>query len=104
MAIKIGIVFRLVVISMLLYLSIPNLHAKTKDSSDSLSIVVYYPCGSSSVSKMPGNTQSLNFFIHQLDSLCQSPFTTLAGLVVSSSTLPEGSLLIKTTWAHIRNM
>ena len=33
MAIKIGIVFRFVVISMLLYLTIPNLHAKTKDST-----------------------------------------------------------------------
>ena len=104
MAIKIGIVFRLVVISMLLYLTIPNLHAKTKDSSDSLNVVVYYPCGSSSVSKMPGNTQSLNFFIHQLDSLCQSPSITPVGLFVTSSTSPEGSLLINKTLAHKRNM
>ena len=104
MAIKIGIVFRLVVINMLLYLSIPNLHAKTKDYLDSLNVVVYYPCGSSSVSKMPGNTQSLNFFIHQLDSLCQSPFTTPASLFVTSSTSPEGSLLINKTLAHKRNM
>lgn len=103
MAIKIGIVFRLVVISMLLYLTIPNLHAKTKDSSDSLSVVVYYPCGSSSVSKMPGNTQSLNFFIHQLDSLCQSPSIIPVGLFVTSSTSPEGSLLINKTLAHKRN-
>ena len=103
MAIKIGIVFRLVVISMLLYLTIPNLHAKTKDSSDSLSVVVYYPCGSSSVSKMPGNTQSLNFFIHQLDSLCQSPSITPVGLFVTSSTSPEGSLLINKTLARKRN-
>ena len=43
MAIKIGIVFRLVVIGMLLYLTIPNLHAKTKDYLDSLNVVVYYP-------------------------------------------------------------
>ena len=104
MAIKIGVVFRLVVINMLLYLSIPNLHAKTKDYLDSLNVVVYYPCGSSSVSKMPGNTQSLNFFIHQLDSLCQSPFTTPASLFVTSSTSPEGSLLINKTLAHKRNM
>ena len=103
MAIKIGIVFRLVVISMLLYLTIPNLHAKPKDSSDSLNVIVYYPCGSSSVSKMPGNTQSLNFFIHQLDSLCQSPFTTPASLFVTSSTSPEGSLLINKTLARKRN-
>ena len=104
MAIKIGVVFRLVVINMLLYLSIPNLHAKTKDYLDSLNVVVYYPCGSSSVSKMPGNTQSLNFFIHQLDSLCQSPFTTPASIFVTSSTSPEGSLLINKTLAHKRNM
>ena len=103
MAIKIGIVFRWVVISMLLYLTIPNLHAKTKDSSDSLNVVVYYPCGSSSVSKMPGNTQSLNFFIHQLDSLCQSPSITPVGLFVTSSTSPEGSLKINKTLARKRN-
>lgn len=103
MAIKIGIVFKLVVISMLLYLTIPNLHAKPKDSSDSLNVIVYYPCGSSSVSKMPGNTQSLNFFIHQLDSLCQSPSITPVGLFVTSSTSPEGSLLINKTLARKRN-
>ena len=103
MAIKIGVVFRLVVINMLLYLSIPNLHAKTKDYLDSLNVVVYYPCGSSSVSKMPGNTQSLNFFIHQLDSLCQSPSITPVGLFVTSSTSPEGSLLINKTLARKRN-
>ena len=103
MAIKIGIVFRLVVISMLLYLTIPNLHAKPKDSSDSLNVIVYYPCGSSSVSKMSGNTQSLNFFINQLDSLCQSPSITPVGLFVTSSTSPEGSLLINKTLAHKRN-
>ena len=88
---------------MLLYLTIPNLHAKPKDSSDSLNVIVYYPCGSSSVSKMPGNTQSLNFFIHQLDSLCQSPSITPVGLFVTSSTSPEGSLLINKTLAHKRN-
>ena len=103
MAIKIGIVFKLVVISMLLYLTIPNLHAKPKDSSDSLNVIVYYPCGSSSVSKMPGNTQSLNFFIHQLDSLCQSPSITPVGLFVTSSTSPEGSLKINKTLARKRN-
>ena len=101
MAIKIGIGFRLVV--MLLYITIPNLHAKTKDCSDSLNVIVYYPCGSSSVSKMPGNTQSLNFFIHQLDSLCQSPSITPVGLFVTSSTSPEGSLKINKTLARKRN-
>lgn len=103
MAIKIGIVFRWVVISMLLYLTIPNLHAKTKDSSDSLNVIVYYPCGSSSISKMPGNTQSLNFFIHQLDSLCQSPSITPVGLFVTSSTSPEGSLMINKSLTRKRN-
>ena len=103
MAIKLGVMFRLVVISMLLYITIPNLHAKTNDSLDSLNVVVYYPCGSSSVSKMPGNTQSLNFFIHQLDSLCQSPSITPVGLFVTSSTSPEGSLKINKTLARKRN-
>lgn len=76
----------------------------TKNHLDSLSVVVYYPCGSSSVSNIPGNIPSLHSFIHQLDSLCQSPFTTPASLFVTSSTSPEGSLLINKTLAHKRNL
>lgn len=76
----------------------------TKNHLDSLSVVVYYPCGSSNVSNIPGNIPSLHSFIHQLDSLCQSPFTTPASLFVTSSTSPEGSLLINKTLAHKRNM
>ena len=76
----------------------------TKNHLDSLSVVVYYPCGSSNVSNIPGNIPSLHSFIHQLDSLCQSPFTTPASLFVTSSTSPEGSLLINKTLAHKRNL
>lgn len=96
--------FRLIVFIVLLHLTILNIHAMTKNHLDSLSVVVYYPCGSSSVSNIPGNIPSLHSFIHQLDSLCQSPFTTPASLFVTSSTSPEGSLLINKTLAHKRNM
>lgn len=96
--------FRLIVFIVLLHLTILNIHAMTKNHLDSLSVVVYYPCGSSSVSNIPGNIPSLHSFIHQLDSLCQSPFTTPASLFVTSSTSPEGSLLINKTLAHKRNL
>lgn len=96
--------FRLIVFIVLLHLTILNIHAMTKNHLDSLSVVVYYPCGSSNVSNIPGNIPSLHSFIHQLDSLCQSPFTTPASLFVTSSTSPEGSLLINKTLAHKRNM
>lgn len=96
--------FRLIVFIVLLHLTILNIHAMTKNHLDSLSVVVYYPCGSSSVSNIPGNIPSLHSFIHQLDSLCQSPFTTPASLFVTSSTSPEGSLLINKILAHKRNL
>ena len=96
--------FRLIVFIVLLHLTILNIHAMTKNHLDSLSVVVYYPCGSSNVSNIPGNIPSLHSFIHQLDSLCQSPFTTPASLFVTSSTSPEGSLLINKILAHKRNM
>ena len=38
-----------------------------------------------------------------MDSLCQSPSITPVGLFVTSSTSPEGSLLINKTLAHKRN-
>lgn len=96
--------FRLIVFIVLLHLTILNIHAMTKNHLDSLSVVVYYPCGSSNVSNIPGNIPSLHSFIHQLDSLCQSPFTTPASLFVTSSTSPEGSLLINKILAHKRNL
>ena len=95
--------FRLIVIIVLLHLTILNIHAMTKNHLDSLSVVVYYPCGSSSISKIPSNLPSLNIFIHQLDSLCQSLSITPAGLFVTSSTSPEGSLKINKTLARKRN-
>ena len=96
--------FRLFVIIVLLHLTILNIHAMTKNHLDSLSVVVYYPCGSSSISKIPSNLPSLNIFIHQLDSLCQLPSITPLGLLVTSSTSPEGSLMINKALTHKRNL
>ena len=70
---------------------ITGINAMTKAYSDSLSVIVYYPCGSSSVSAIPGNILLLKGFINQLDSLCKSPLVTPVSLFVTSSTSPEGS-------------
>lgn len=74
--------------------TITGIYAMTKAYSDSLSVTVYYPCGSSSVSKIPDNMPFLNGFVNQLDSLCQSPLVTPVSLFVTSATSPEGSLKI----------
>ena len=74
--------------------AITGINAMTKAYSDSLSVTVYYPCGSSSVSKIPDNMPLLNGFVNQLDSLCKSPLVTPVSLFVTSSTSPEGSLKI----------
>ena len=38
---------------------------------DTLAVKVYYPCGSSDVSKIPANAPCLERFIHELDTACR---------------------------------
>lgn len=72
-------------------------------SSDSIGVTVYYPCGGSSISKMPGNMLSLSRFILQLDSIRQSPSVKPVSLFVTSSASPEGSVTINRKLSHERN-
>lgn len=83
---------------------ITGINAMTKAYSDSLSVIVYYPCGSSSVSAIPGNMLLLKGFINQLDSFCQSPLVNPVGLFVTSSTSPEGSLRINKALTRKRTL
>ena len=45
--------------------------ALAQANSDSLSVIVHYPCGSINLYKISSNKLSLQQFIHQIDSLCQ---------------------------------
>lgn len=94
---------RVILFILLCCWAISDTYAKTMACSDSLSVIVYYPCGSSSLSMLPGNIHSLKLFIQQLDSLCQSPFKPSVSLFVTSSTSPDGSLRINQSLADHRN-
>ena len=85
------------------FLMMPDTHAKTKANADSLSVIVYYPCGSSTISKIPENIPSLKNFMLQLDTLCQSPAIHPVNLFITSSTSPEGSLHINQSLTRKRN-
>lgn len=77
-----------------------GLNARVPD--DSLNVKVYYPCGSSDLSRFPGNTVSLDRFIHQLDSLCSLPLANPYLLTVTSSASPEGSIGRNRQLSHAR--
>lgn len=77
--------------------------ALAQANSDSLSVIVHYPCGSSNLSKISSNKLSLQQFVHQIDSLCQLPSVTPVSLLVTSATSPEGSLKINKALARKRN-
>ena len=89
---------------MVMFITIPAHFAWAQVHSDSLSVTVYYPCGSTNLSQIAGNTLSLERFIAQLDSIKRSSFTHLPmSLFVTSSASPEGSLAINRTLARKRN-
>ena len=71
-------------------------------SADTLSVKVYFPCGSSDISRMSYNALSLERFMHHLDSLCLLPQTTPIGLTVTSSASPEGSIKINRALSRAR--
>lgn len=72
------------------------------DYTDSLSVTVYFPCGSSDIAKMPDNLNSLGLFIQQLDSVAQKYIINPLSLILTSSTSPEGSLNINRKLSHRR--
>ena len=63
-------------------------------STDTLSVTVYFPCGSSNIAKYPANIKSLEDFILQLDSVGQIYVIKPVSLSLTSSTSPEGGLNI----------
>lgn len=69
---------------------------------DTLAVKVYYPCGSSDVSRIPANAPCLERFIHDLDSLCRLPFFKPFALSVTSSASPEGSIGRNRALSHAR--
>lgn len=71
---------------------------------DTLAVKVYYPCGSSDVSKIPANAPCLERFIHDLDSLCSLPFFKPFALTITSSASPEGSIGRNRALSHARAM
>lgn len=87
----------------LLLLKVCDISALTKVSQDSLNVIVYYQCGSSNVSVVSANTDKINRFIQQLDSVRQSTLMTPVSLHVASSASPEGSLAINKTLVSKRN-
>ena len=70
------------------------LGAKAQAYTDTLSVTVYFPCGSSNIAKYPANIKSLEDFILQLDSVGQIYVIKPVSLSLTSSTSPEGGLNI----------
>ena len=62
--------------------------------SDSLSVTVYYPCGSSSIIYYKSNIHALDRFIHQVDSVGQRYIIKPVTLSIVSSASPEGGIMI----------
>lgn len=87
----------------LLLCKICGISAMAGASPDSLSVIVYYPCGSSNVSDISANTPALTYFLQQLDSVRQSPLLTPTRLLITSSTSPEGSLAINQSLTRQRS-
>lgn len=69
---------------------------------DSLCVKVYFPCGSSDVSRFPDNVVRLERFIQQLDSLCFLPLARHTHWRVAASASPEGSIGRNRWLAHDR--
>ena len=93
---------RIITIGIVLFLFSENA-AMAQAETDSLSVTVLYPCGSSNIAKIPENTKHLNRFIHQLDSVFRLPDIIPFGLFVTSSTSPEGNIRINQTLSRKRN-
>ena len=71
-----------------------DIAAMAQAYSDSLSVTVYYPCGSSSIISYKSNIHALDLFIHQVDSVGQRYIIKPVTLSVVSSASPEGGVMI----------
>ena len=70
-----------------------DIAAMAQAYSDSLSVTVYYPCGSSIIS-YKSNIHALDLFIHQVDSVGQRYIIKPVTLSIVSSASPEGGIMI----------
>ena len=71
-----------------------DIAAMAQAYSDSLSVTVYYPCGSSSIISYKSNIHALDLFIHQVDSVGQRYIIKPVTLSIVSSASPEGGMMI----------
>lgn len=83
-------------------LIIPNIGAKAQSYSDTLSVAVYFPCGSSNIAAYPNNLRSLGQFINRIDSAGDIYNITPLGLSITSSTSPEGGITTNRQLSHRR--
>lgn len=81
-----------------LHLSVVMANGRT----DTLSVTVYYPCGSSNISRVSGNRLSIQTFVHRLDSMKNLPGVQSYNMLLCSSTSPEGSVKRNRWLAHQR--
>lgn len=77
---------------------------KAQAYSDTLSVTIYYPCGSSNIAQYPNNLHSLGRFIHQLDSVGQLYVITPISLSLTASTSPDGGINVNRLIAHRRGL
>ena len=77
---------------------------KAQVYSDTLSVTIYYPCGSSNIAQYPNNLHSLGRFIHQLDSVGQLYVITPISLSLTASTSPDGGINVNRLIAHRRGL
>lgn len=78
----------------LVFFMMSDIAAMAQAYSDSLSVTVYYPCGSSSIIYYKSNIHALDRFIHQVDSVGQRYIIKPVTLSIVSSASPEGGIMI----------
>ena len=78
-----------------------DIAAMAQAYSDSLSVTVYYPCGSSII-YYKSNIHALDRFIHQVDSVGQRYIIKPVTLSIVSSASPEGGIMINRKLSHSR--
>ena len=85
-------------------LILTNVVAKAQSYSDTLSVAVYFPCGSSNIAAYPDNLRSLGHFINRIDSVADVYTISPVGLSITSSTSPEGSISSNRQLSHRRSV
>ena len=93
---------KITLLSALLILT--NVVAKAQSYSDTLSVAVYFPCGSSNIAAYPDNLRSLGHFIDRIDSVADVYTISPVGLSITSSTSPEGSISSNRQLSHRRSV